>query len=194
LAIGASTGGPQALATLLADLPAHTGASVVVVQHMADGFMEGLVSWLDDMCSLPVVLGANGSRLAPGTVTVAPNGLNLVVHERLRVTTHEPEPGQYNVPGVDATFTSVAEAYGESAVGVLLTGMGSDGAVGLKRMRDLGGLTIGQDESTSAVYGMPAAAMLADAVDLQLPLPEICAAVHRLLGACASTSGAGGRS
>jgi two-component system chemotaxis response regulator CheB len=194
LAIGASTGGPQALATLLADLPAHASASIVVVQHMADGFMEGLVGWLGDMCSLPVVLGANGSRLAPGTVTVAPNGLNLIVHERLRVTTREPEPGQYNVPGVDATFTSVAEAYGESAVGVVLTGMGSDGAVGLKRMRDLGGLTIGQDESTSAVYGMPAAAMLADAVDLQLPLPEICAAVHRLLGAGASTSGAGGRS
>jgi two-component system chemotaxis response regulator CheB len=181
LAIGASTGGPQALATLLAGLPADTRTSVVVVQHMADGFMEGLASWLNDVCPLPVVLGAPGKRLAPGTVTVAPSGVNLVVHEHLRVTTRDPDPGQYHVPGVDATFSSVADAYGAASVGVLLTGMGRDGAIGLKRMRDLGALTIGQDEETSAVYGMPAAAMSADAVDLQLPLPEICAAVNQLL-------------
>jgi two-component system, chemotaxis family, protein-glutamate methylesterase/glutaminase len=187
LAIGASTGGPQALATLLADLPVHTRTSIVVVQHMADGFMEGLASWLNDVCPLPVMLGENGKRLAPGTVTVAPSGKNLVVHERLRVTTRDPDPGQYHVPGVDATFTSVADAYGATAVGVLLTGMGRDGAIGLKRMRDLGALTIGQDEETSAVYGMPAAAMSADAVDLQLPLPEICAAVYQLLGATSAT-------
>jgi two-component system, chemotaxis family, protein-glutamate methylesterase/glutaminase len=181
LAVGASTGGPQALSTLLAGLPEQTGAAMVVVQHMADGFMEGLATWLDDVCPLPVVLGANGRRLAPGTVTIAPSGLNLVVHDRLRVTTHEPSPRQHHVPGIDATFSSVAQAYGSAAVGVLLTGMGRDGAVGLKRMRDLGALTLGQDESTSAVYGMPAAAMSADAVDIQLPLPEICQAVYRLL-------------
>ena len=148
---------------------------------MADGFMEGLATWLDDVCPLPVVLGANGKRLAPGTVTIAPSGLNLVVHDRLRVTTHEPDVGQFHVPGIDATFTSVAEAYGSAAVGVLLTGMGRDGALGLKRMRENGALTLGQDESTSAVYGMPAAAMSADAVDIQLPLPEICLAVYQLL-------------
>jgi two-component system, chemotaxis family, protein-glutamate methylesterase/glutaminase len=181
LAIGASTGGPQALATLLSGLSVDTTAAIVVVQHMADGFMEGLTTWLDDVCPLPVVLGANGKRMVPGTVTIAPSGLNLVVHERLRVTTHQPAPGQFHVPGIDATFSSVAEAYGSSAVGLLLTGMGRDGALGLKRMRDYGALTLGQDEATSAVYGMPAAAMSADAVDIQLPLPEICLAVYRLL-------------
>jgi chemotaxis response regulator CheB len=183
LAIGASTGGPQALATLLADLPEHTETAIVVVQHMADGFMEGLASWLDDVCPLPVVLGANGKRLAPGTVTVAPSGLNLVVHERLRVTTHSPPATQYHVPGIDATFNSVADVYGARAAGLLLTGMGRDGALGLKHIRDRGGFTIGQDESTSAVYGMPAAAKSADAVDLQLPLPEIATALRRLLTA-----------
>jgi two-component system chemotaxis response regulator CheB len=192
LAIGASTGGPQALATLLADLPDHTPTAIVVVQHMADGFMEGLAAWLDEICPLPVVLGEHGKRLAPGTVTVAPSGRNLLVHERLRVTTEPPAPGQYHVPGVDATFSSVADAYGVNAVGVLLTGMGRDGAVGLKRIRDVGGLTIGQDESTSAVYGMPAAAMSANAVDFQLPLPEICRAVHELLRAPAAATEAGG--
>jgi two-component system chemotaxis response regulator CheB len=193
LAIGASTGGPQALATLLSGLPEDTTASIVVVQHMADGFMEGLATWLNDVCPLPVVLGASGKRLAPGTVTIAPSGLNLIVHDRLRVTTHAPLPGQFHVPGIDETFSSVAEAYGSAAVGVLLTGMGRDGALGLKRMRDVGALTLGQDESTSAVYGMPAAAMSADAVDLQLPLPEICSAVYQLLQAGTPVAGAGGK-
>jgi two-component system chemotaxis response regulator CheB len=181
LAIGASTGGPPALAALLSDLPVRTSAAIVVVQHMADGFMEGMATWLDDICPLPVVLGGADRRLVPGTVTVAPSGLNLIVHERLRLSTSAPTPGQYHVPGIDATFASVAVAYGAAAVGVLLTGMGSDGAQGLKRIRDCGGLTIGQDESTSAVYGMPAAAVSADAVDIQLPLPEICTTVYRLL-------------
>jgi two-component system chemotaxis response regulator CheB len=181
LVIGASTGGPQALATLLADMPRQTDTAIVVVQHMADGFMEGLSHWLDDVCPLPVVLGEHGKRLAQGTVTIAPGAVNLVIHDHLRVTTSTPPPTQYHVPGIDVTFTSAAEAYGSMAAGVLLTGMGRDGATGLKRMRDRGGLTIGQDESTSAVYGMPAAAMSEDAVDLQLPLPDISVAFHRIL-------------
>jgi two-component system chemotaxis response regulator CheB len=191
LAIGASTGGPQALATLLSDVPSDTTAAIVVVQHMADGFMEGLVAWLDDICPLPVVLGRHGDRMEPGTITVSPSGLNLIVHDRLRLSTEPPAPGQYHVPGIDATFSSVARAYGKDAVGVLLTGMGRDGAVGLKHIRDSGGLTIGQDESTSAIYGMPAAAMSADAVDIQLPLPEICDTVAELL-ATPATSNTGG--
>jgi two-component system chemotaxis response regulator CheB len=181
LAIGASTGGPQALATLLGDLPTAMSTAIVVVQHMAEGFMEGLVHWLDEVCPWPVVLGAAGKRLAAGTVTVAPSGLNLIVHEHLRVTTQTPPATQYHVPGIDATFSSVADTFGSAAAGLLLTGMGRDGAVGLKRMRDAGALTIGQDEATSAVYGMPAAAKMADAVDLQLPLPEISMALSRML-------------
>jgi two-component system, chemotaxis family, protein-glutamate methylesterase/glutaminase len=181
LAIGASTGGPQALATLLADLPKETSAAILIIQHMADGFMEGLTHWLDDVCPLPVVLGEHGKRLTPGVVTIAPGGVNFVIHDHLRATTQTPPPTQYHVPGIDVTFTSAADAYGSLVAGVLLTGMGRDGATGLKRIRNQGGLTIGQDESTSAVYGMPAAAMTEDAVDLQLPLPEISVALHRLL-------------
>jgi two-component system chemotaxis response regulator CheB len=181
LVIGASTGGPQALATLLADLPTQTDAAIVVIQHMADGFMEGLTHWLDEVCPLPVVLGEHGKRLSKGGVTIAPGGVNFLIHEHLRVTTETPPPSQYHVPGIDVTFTSAAHAYGSLAAGVLLTGMGRDGARGLKRIRDHGGVTIGQDESTSAVYGMPAAAKSEDAVDLQLPLPEISVAVRRLL-------------
>jgi two-component system, chemotaxis family, protein-glutamate methylesterase/glutaminase len=182
IAIGASTGGPQALATLLSELPADLEPAVVVVQHMADGFIEGLASWLNGLCPLPVAVGASGRRLLPGTVTIAPSGLNFVVHDQLRVTTQEPPRSQYHVPGIDVTFGSLADAVGADAVGLLLTGMGRDGAAGLKRMRERGAFTIAQDEETSAVYGMPAAAMAINAVDRQLPLAEIGAALRQLTG------------
>ena len=181
LAIGASTGGPQAVATLLSELPADLPSAVVVVQHMADGFIEGLASWLDDMCALPVSVGASGRRLQPGTVTVAPSGLNLIVHKELRVTTEPPPRSQYHVPGIDATFSSIADVVGSRAVGVLLTGMGRDGASGLKRLRDVGAFTLAQDEATCAVYGMPAAAMALGAVDRQLPLCDIGSAIRQLI-------------
>ena len=180
VAIGASTGGPQALSNLLAELPADFSAAVVVVQHMAEGFIEGLAGWLDTMCALPVAVGAHGKRLLPGTVTIAPSGHNLIVHEQLRVTLQEPAPAQYHVPGIDATLMSVADSIGSAAVGVLLTGMGRDGAAGMKCLRDAGAFTIAQDEETSAVYGMPAAAMALDAADVQLSIGDIGPAVRRL--------------
>jgi two-component system chemotaxis response regulator CheB len=180
VAIGASTGGPQALNSILAELPPDFAAAVVVVQHMADGFIEGLAGWLDSTCALPVSVGGNGKRLMPGTVTIAPSGLNFLVHDELRVTTHQPPASQYHVPGIDATFMSIADTVGREAVGVLLTGMGRDGAAGMKCLRDVGGFTIAQDEQTSAVYGMPAAAVANDAVDLQLPLDDIGTAIRRL--------------
>jgi two-component system chemotaxis response regulator CheB len=172
VAIGASTGGPPALAQVLAALPRGFEASVVVVQHMADGFVEGLARWLDDACRLPVVVAADGERLRTGVVHIAPAGTNLeVAGSRVRLT--PPRPGQYNVPGVDVTFASVAAASGPRAVGVLLTGMGRDGAIGLRAMRDAGAPTIGQDEATSVVWGMPGAAQELDAVGLELPLDQI---------------------
>ena len=180
VAIGASTGGPQAVSHVLGELPADFDAAVVVVQHMADGFIEGLAGWLDTMCALPVAVGASGQRLVPGTVTIAPSGRNLIVHEHLRVTTHEPPPSQYHVPGIDATLMSVADTMGPAAVGVLLTGMGRDGAAGMKCLRDAGAFTIAQDERTSAVYGMPAAAVAIGAADLQLPIDDIGTAIRRL--------------
>ena len=180
VAIGASTGGPQALNNVLAELPPDFSAAVIVVQHMADGFIEGLAGWLDSSCALPVSVGGNGKRLMPGTVTVAPSGLNFVVHDQLRVTTHQPPASQYHVPGIDTTFMSIADTVGRDAVGVLLTGMGRDGAAGMKCLRDVGAFTIAQDEETSAVYGMPAAAVAIDAADLQLPLENIGTAIRRL--------------
>ena len=177
VAIGASTGGPQALATVLSHFPAGFEPAVLVVQHMAEGFIPGLVSWLDGLVALPVVQGESGRRLQPGTVTVAPSGLNLLVREQLRVVCEPAPERQFHVPGVDASFESIAESVGAEAVGVVLTGMGRDGAIGLKAMRERGAITIGQDEATCAVYGMPQAAYAAGAVQYQLPVAEIGPAV-----------------
>jgi two-component system chemotaxis response regulator CheB len=183
IAIGASTGGPQALLTVLKDLPPDLQQAVLVVQHMAEGFIAGLASWLDQLVPLPVTVGASGRRLQPGTITIAPSGANLLVQDdRLRVLCVPPEPGQFHVPGIDQCFASVADALGPDAVGVLLTGMGRDGAQGLKAMRARGAATLGQDEATSTVYGMPQAAFALDAVDRQLPVQDIAGAVLGLVG------------
>ena len=177
VAIGASTGGPPALATILGDIPADLGAAIVVVQHMAEGFVEGLARWLDGVCALTVVVAADGERLSANTVYLAPAGSNLVIRRGYRLELCEPPQGQFHLPGIDVTFRSVAEVCGNGAVGLLLTGMGKDGAVGLRAMRDAGAFTIGQDEPTSVVWGMPAAAQAMDAVDVELPLPAIAAGV-----------------
>jgi two-component system chemotaxis response regulator CheB len=177
VAVGASTGGPPALATILRDLPETLDAAVVVVQHMAEGFVEGLARWLDGVGPLPVVVAGDGDRLVAGTVYLAPAGRNLYLRAGAVVELADPLPGQYHVPGVDATFASVAEVCGPRSVGVLLTGMGRDGAVGLRAMRMAGARTFCQDEPTSVVWGMPGAAKALNAVDRELPIGAICGAV-----------------
>jgi two-component system, chemotaxis family, protein-glutamate methylesterase/glutaminase len=177
IVIGASTGGPPALAAILADLPASLNVPVLVVQHMADGFVEALARWLDETSPMPVVMAAHARRLTPGTVHVAPAGMNTVLRRGLLVELRTPPEGQFHVPGVDAAFTSAATVCGADAIGVLLTGMGRDGAIGLRKMRDRGGLTIGQDEPTCVVWGMPAAAKALGAVELELPVSAIGAAI-----------------
>jgi two-component system chemotaxis response regulator CheB len=157
---------------------------------MAEGFVEGLARWLDGVCPLPVVVAVDGERLQPGQVYLAPANQNLVVRPGFRVGLSDPPPGQYHVPGVDVTFRSIASLSGGNAVGVLLTGMGRDGAAGLRVLRDAGAFTIGQDESTSVVWGMPAAAQELDAVDLELPLPVIGSAVVAAVTEAVSEPGA----
>jgi two-component system, chemotaxis family, protein-glutamate methylesterase/glutaminase len=177
VAIGASTGGPPALAAILRALPVDLGVAILVVQHMAEGFLEGLARWLDDSADLTVGVAKDGERLISGNVYLAPAGLNLVLRPGYRVELSSPPDGQYHVPGVDVTFASVARLCGPNAVGVLLTGMGRDGAQGLLAMRQAGARTLGQDEASSVVWGMPAAARALDAVELELPLSEMAAAI-----------------
>jgi two-component system, chemotaxis family, protein-glutamate methylesterase/glutaminase len=193
VAIGASTGGPPALATILRDLPADLGAAVVVVQHMAEGFVEGLARWLDDAADLAVTVAKDRDRLVAGTVYLAPAGLNLGLRPGYRVELSSPPSGQYHVPGVDLTFGSVARLCGARSVGVLLTGMGRDGAKGLLSMREAGARTLGQDEASSVVWGMPQAAMALGAVDIELSLADMAAGIVTAVNDClASQVAAGG--
>jgi two-component system, chemotaxis family, protein-glutamate methylesterase/glutaminase len=189
--IGASTGGPPALATILADLPVDLPVPVLVVQHMADGFVEGLASWLDSLCPLRVVMAQDGIRLIPGTVYVAPAGVNTLLRHGLRIETRAAALGQYHVPGVDAAFASAAATCAGDALGVLLTGMGRDGADGLLTLRQSGAMTIGQDEPSSVVWGMPAAAQALGAVAMELPLSEIAAAIVAAVAAPVQVSAGG---
>ncbi|WP_242392330.1 chemotaxis-specific protein-glutamate methyltransferase CheB [Anaeromyxobacter oryzisoli] len=170
--IGASLGGPRALATLLRALPAEFPAPVAVVQHIADGFTEGLASWLASECRLPVREARHGEPLRAGRVVLAPSGRHLVVSEGVVHLSDAPPVDTFK-PSVTPLFLSAARAYGARCCGVLLTGMGRDGADGLKAIRDRGGLTVAQDEATSVVFGMPKAAIELGAVDRVLPLDEI---------------------
>lgn len=181
VAIGASAGGPAALAAVLGALPRDFGAAVVIVQHVDEAFAQGMAEWLDAQCVLPVRIARAGDTPQASTVLLAGTNdhLRLTCGARMAYTT-EPGESLYR-PSIDVFFASVAEHWRGQAVGVLLTGMGRDGALGLRAMRERGHLTIAQDQATSAVYGMPKAAVALDAASEVLPLPRIAA---RLVKAC----------
>jgi len=180
VAIGSSTGGPSALLSVLGRLGPDLPVPVVVAQHIADGFIPGLVSWLDAGCMIKVAAAADGEPLLPGKAYFAPTGRNLVA-DGLTARFKAPSVGQLYIPSADTLFESVARSFGSAAVGVLLTGMGADGAIGLKAMRDRGAATLAQDEATSTVYGMPRAAAEMGAVDTVLPVHEIGARIVELV-------------
>ncbi|HWG71393.1 MAG TPA: chemotaxis response regulator protein-glutamate methylesterase [Steroidobacteraceae bacterium] len=173
VAIGASAGGPAALTAVLSRLPKNFPAAVVIVQHVDERFAQGMADWLGRDSALPVRVAKEGDRPAAGVVLLAGTNdhLRFISPERIGYTS-EPREQAYR-PSVDVFFASVGEHWPGEAVGVLLTGMGRDGAKGLKTLRDKGHYTIAQDQATSTVYGMPkAAAILGAAVDI-LPLQHI---------------------
>jgi two-component system chemotaxis response regulator CheB len=164
VAIGASTGGPQVLQQILTELPRGFGVPIVIVQHIASGFVDSMAEWLGSASGLPVRLATTGSALDGPGVHIAPNDRHLVVRGRaLRLTDDPPVSGHR--PSATVLFRSVAREYGPAAVGVLLTGMGDDGAVGLADLQRAGGVTIAQDEATSVVFGMPGVAIKLGAAD-----------------------------
>jgi two-component system chemotaxis response regulator CheB len=181
LAVGASTGGPAALAKLLGGLPPDLTVATVVVQHIADGFVPGLVGWLSSVTMLNVKVAEDGERVKPGTVYIAPTGCHTVVQDGGRVALLDAPPVDNQRPAVDVLFESIGQQYGRRAIAVLLTGMGRDGARGLQGIREAGGQTIAQDEATCVVFGMPKAAIELDAAKQVLPLPQIPMAVVQLL-------------
>lgn len=178
--IVASTGGPQALLILLKALPRDFQASIVVVQHIASGFVEGLVDWLDREIPLKVKLASSGETLKGGTVYIAPTGLQMKVTKgrQIALLSKEPAVGGF-CPSGTLLLESISEVYGSGGIGVVLTGMGRDGADGLKAIYKAKGRTIAQDEKSSAVFGMPKAAIDLGIVNEILPLDEIADRIVR---------------
>jgi len=178
LAIGASTGGPKAVMSIIKRLPADFGGIVFIVQHIASGFAKGFAQWLDQECAIRVSLAVDGLQLQAGEVLVAPNDCHMTV-DKGKVRLVQGESVNCCRPSIDVFFNSLAEE-GPRVVGVILTGMGKDGAQGLYRIKERGGVTIAQDEMSCAVFGMPKAAIALNAVDEILPLPSIPDAILKI--------------
>jgi chemotaxis response regulator CheB len=180
VAIGASTGGPQALAEILSRLPAQFPAIVLVVQHVDEQFTPGLAAWLQHHSRITVSIARHGQLLSPDGVWLAGTKDNLTYQNGVVLYKAAPEDAAHS-PSIDALFFSLAQPHRAPRVGVLLTGMGRDGAAGLLAMRKSGAHTIAQDASTSVVYGMPKAAVELDAAAEILPLaaiaPRICESI-----------------
>lgn len=174
-AIGASTGGPVVINTILSSLPPDFPLTVLIVQHMAAGFIRGFADWLNLSSRLPVHVASQGERMLPGHVYIAPEGFQMLAQfdGGIALTRGGPEHGQ--CPSVSALFRSVAGVYGRNAVGILLTGMGEDGARELKLMKDKGAVTIAQDRQSSVIFGMPGEAVKLDAAVYVLPPDRIAA-------------------
>ncbi|HYJ75042.1 MAG TPA: chemotaxis response regulator protein-glutamate methylesterase [Kineosporiaceae bacterium] len=194
LAIGCSTGGPDALATLLPALPADLPVPVVVVQHMPPVFTRLLANRLDGQSRLTVTEAQHGDAVVPGRVLIAPGGFHLVVRRSgpavVAELTEDP-PENFCRPAVDVLFRSVAAVYGDRTLAAVLTGMGRDGERGAKAVHDAGGEVYVQDDATSVVWGMPGAVAGAGLADKILPLPQIGPALATALTRSAATAGAG---
>jgi two-component system chemotaxis response regulator CheB len=175
IAIAASTGGPNALVTILAAMPATTPVPVLIAQHMAPGFMKGFARWLEQVTSMRVVMSQTGDTCLAGHVYLPPDGQDHTVDARSVLTTSP--SADLHCPSADRLLFSVASSYGSRAAGVVLTGMGEDGARGLLAIHDANGVTMAQDEATSVVYGMPQAAFQMGATNVRLPLQAIADAL-----------------
>jgi two-component system, chemotaxis family, protein-glutamate methylesterase/glutaminase len=175
--IAASLGGPRALAVLLKGIPRGFPAPICVVQHISDGFAQGLAAWLSSESGKPVKEAEHEERLRPGAIFIAPSGRHLTIGENEEVLLDDGPPLEGFRPSATRMFTSLAQRFGPRVVGVVLTGMGRDGAEGLAAILAAGGKTLAQDEATSVVYGMPRAAVEAGAVQRLMPIDEMAEAV-----------------
>lgn len=182
VAIAASTGGPAALARILSELPVGFPVPILVVQHIALGFVDGLVSWLSTRGPLKVKAGENGEMLLPSTVYLASDDLHMGVSRDSRlVLVDSPRIGVFR-PSATYLFDSVARAYGAAALAVMLTGMGEDGVDGLRAVRAAGGRVVVQDQASSVVFGMPGAAIAAGLAERILPLSGIAGSLIQMTG------------
>ncbi len=181
MAVGASTGGPLALQQLFMGLPKPFPLPIVCVQHISQGFLQGLIDWLSTTCGVDIEIAQAGERPQPGKIYFPPERQHLTINKRGQFVHTQARPNDTHCPSVDTLFLSVANFYGRKSIGILLSGMGRDGADGLKAMVDAGGSTIAQDEETSVVFGMPKAAIELGAANQVLPMAAIAPAIIKLV-------------
>jgi two-component system chemotaxis response regulator CheB len=178
--IASSTGGPKALSRFFSLLSGDFPVPLAVVQHNSSGFDRGFSQWLDGYTKLEVKLAEDGEVPRPGRVYIAPTDKHLTLRGMSFAYSNE-EPVNNQKPAADLLFKSAARSLGRSLVSVVLTGMGSDGAVGTRKIREMGGITLAQDEESSLIYGMPRAAVETGCVDMILPLDEIPPELDKLV-------------
>lgn len=181
IAIGASTGGPPAIQKILSGLPKKFPVPVLIVQHIAEGFIQGFAEWLGQTSSLPVHVALHGEYCLPGHVYIAPDRLQMKVKMDGKIWLSKDDQENGLRPSVSFLFRSVAEEFGKNAVGILLTGMGKDGAKELKLMKEKGATTIAQDKESSVIHGMPGEAIDLDAAIYVLSLEKIAPALADLV-------------
>jgi two-component system, chemotaxis family, protein-glutamate methylesterase/glutaminase len=181
VALGVSTGGPKALQEILPCLPRDFSVPILIVQHMPPGFTAPFAQRLSSLCAVNVREASNREAIQPGVVYIAPAGLHMTVERpsdsRAYISLIAQPEDSLHIPSVDIMMKSVADAYGKHALGVILTGMGADGAEGMKAIHRRGGFTIGQDEASSTVYGMPRACAELGVLDRVVPLSQIPTAI-----------------
>jgi two-component system chemotaxis response regulator CheB len=180
LAVASSTGGPQVLFRMLSELPADFSAPIVIVQHINAAFSESLAGWLANSSKLKVRLAQDGEQLLPGNVLIAPPGQHMVIPFRGRVALRPGVERDGHMPSGTVLLESAAKAYGRRTLGLILTGMGEDGAEGMLAIKQAGGLTLAQNEESCVVFGMPGAAVARKAVDHLVHGDEIASALVRL--------------
>jgi two-component system chemotaxis response regulator CheB len=178
--IGASTGGPPAIQKILSRLSTNIACPVVIVQHISQGFVQNLTKWLVSSTAFNVSLAENGKRMIPGNVYIAQDNHHLAVSREGRLRLFQKGPVDGHQPSATVLFESIAQEFGQSGLGILLTGMGCDGASGLKKLADKGALTIAQDEASSVVFGMPKKAIELGAAKKILSIGEIAPFVNQL--------------
>jgi len=182
IAIGVSTGGPQSLQIVLSKLPQDLEAGILIVQHMSKGFIEGMAEWLRTHSHLIIRVAREGDILKPGMVLFAPDGCHMLINHLGKISLQmDRESVSVHVPAIDVTMKSVAEAYREHAIGVIMTGMGHDGVEGMKAIKKAGGKTIAQDEASSVIFGMNKLAIETGCVDHITGLDDLAEVILRLL-------------
>jgi two-component system chemotaxis response regulator CheB len=180
IAIGASTGGPPVLHTILSGLSEDFSVPILIVQHMAKGFTHGLAEWLAQSTGFPVHIASDSEYLLPGHAYIAPDGLHMKVIAGNRIALNEDKPEEGLRPSASYLFRSVSNVFGKNSVGILLTGMGKDGAEELKSMREKGAVTIAQDKESSVIFGMPGEAVKLNGATYVLSPDQIIAALKSL--------------